>query len=105
MELTVYWTAFAKNKLDEIYEYCKFKSKSVKVAKKLVNAIIDYTIGLEKQPYIGQREELLLDRPQTFRYLVFKSYKIIYWINELKNRIEIAHIFHTSQDPLKIRET
>lgn len=105
MELTVFWTEFAKDKLDEIFEYYKRKSKSVKVARKLVDSIIDQTIGLEKQPYIGQKEEHLSDRPQNFRYLVFKSYKIIYWINESKNRIDIAHVFDTRQDPLRIRET
>lgn len=105
MELTVFWTEFAKDKLDEIFEHYKLKSRSVDVARKLVDSIIDHTIGLEKQPYIGQREELLLDRPQKFRYLVFKSYKIIYWINEPKNRIDIAHVFHTRQDPFKIRQT
>ncbi len=105
MELTVFWTEFAKDKLDDIFEYYKLKSRSVKVAIKLVDGIIDHTIGLEKQPYIGQLEELLSYRPQNFRYLVFKSYKIIYWINEPKNRIDIAHVFDTRQDPIKIRRT
>ena len=105
MELTVFWTEFAKDKLDDIFEYYKHRSKSVNVARKLVDSIIDYTIRLEKQPYIGQKEELLSERPQGFRYLVFKSHKIIYWINEPKNRIDIAHVFDTRQDPFKIRET
>lgn len=48
MELTVFWTEFAKDKLDEIFEYYKRKSKSVNVARKLVDSIIDQTIGLEK---------------------------------------------------------
>lgn len=105
MELTVFWTEFAKDKLDDIFEYYKLKTKDVNVARKLVNSIIDHTIGLEKQPNIGQKEELLSHRPQNFRYLVFKSYKIIYWVNELKNRIDITHVFDTRQDPFKIRET
>lgn len=105
MELTIFWTVFARNKLEEIYEYYKLKSKSVTVAKKLVTSIVDHTIGLEHNPYLGKREELLLDRPEKFRFLVFKSYKIIYWINEQKNRIEIVHVFDMRQDPFKIRET
>ena len=105
MELTVFWTEFAKDKLDDIFEYYKLKSRNVNVARKLVDGITDHTIGLEKQPYTGQREELLSDRPQKFRYLVFKSYKIIYWINEPKNRIDIVHVYDTRQDPLKIRQT
>jgi plasmid stabilization system protein ParE len=103
MELTVFWTEFAKDKLDDIFEHYKLKSRSVNVTRKLVDSIIDHSIGLEKQPYIGQKEELLSKRPQGFRYLVFKSYKIIYWINEPKNRIDIVHVFDTRLDPLKIK--
>ena len=32
-----------------------------------------------------------------------QNYKIIYWINEEKNRIEIVDIFDTRQNPLKIK--
>jgi len=76
MSLTVYWTRFAENKIDDIYEYYEFKV-GVSVALKLVNGIIDRTIGLEKNPYVGPKEKLLTKRKQEFRYLVFKSYKII----------------------------
>lgn len=60
------------------------------------------TLELKNQPEIGQIEELLIDRPQNFRYLVFKNYKIIYWINYPFNRIEIANVFDTRQNPQKL---
>jgi plasmid stabilization system protein ParE len=103
MDLTVYWTRLAENKLDDIFDYYETKA-SIIVAQKLVTGIVDRTIGLNKSPYIGQKEELLTDRPQNFRYLVFKNYKIIYWINESKNRIEIANIFDCRQNPNKMNE-
>jgi hypothetical protein len=53
---------------------------------------------------IGQIEELLIDREQSFRYLVHKNYKIIYWINLIKNRIEIVDVFDTRQNPEKIKD-
>ena len=84
--------------------YYKTKT-SIPIALKLVTRIIDKTIGLNKNPYIGQKEELLTDRPQDFRYLVFKSYKIIYWIKKSKNRIEIANVFDCRQNPIKMNET
>ena len=102
MELAVYWTRFAESKLDKIFDYYETKT-STRTARKLITGIVDKTIGLDKNPYIGQKEELLADRPQNFRYLVFKSYKIIYWINHDKNRIDIANIFDTRQNPVKIR--
>ncbi|OQX80378.1 MAG: plasmid stabilization protein [Bacteroidetes bacterium 4484_249] len=103
MELVVYWTRFAEGKLDDIFDYYEAKVSS-RIAKKLVTGIIDKTIGLEKNPYIGQVEELLLHLPQNFRYLVFKNYKIIYWINLNKKRIDIVNVFDTRQNPLKIKE-
>lgn len=70
----------------------------------MVDSIVAHTIGLENQPYIGQIEELPSGRPQQFRYLVYKNYKIVYWINTAKHRIDVSHVLDTRQDPLKIRE-
>lgn len=61
-----------------------------------------HSLKLKTQPKIGQFEELLKDRKQNFRYLLFKNYKIIYWLNTDKNWIEIVEVFDTSQNPTKI---
>jgi len=71
----------------------------------LVNGIVDTTIDLNKNPQIGQIEVLLKDRFQEFRYLIYKNYKIIYWINENKNRIEIVNVFDCRQNPIMIERT
>lgn len=104
MELTVYWTQLAEDKLYDIFEYYKLKV-GLNVAQKIVNGIVDASIKLGKSPYIGQQEELLLTRVQEFRYLVYKRYKIIYWVNEQNNRVEIANVFDSRQNPIKITET
>lgn len=104
MELDIYWLQFAEDKLIDIYNYYEDKA-SPKIAKKLVNGIIDTTINLKKQPKIGQVERNLAEREQEFRFLVHKNYKIIYWINFKFNRVEIANVFDTRQDPKKINET
>lgn len=83
MALIVYWTEFAENKLLRIKNYYK-KKISLSFAISIVDGIIDETIGLEKNPYIGQVEPTLAKKPQKFRYLIHKSYKIIYWINKKK---------------------
>ena len=103
MQLTVYWTRIAENKLTDIYNYYEIEA-SISVAERLVQELIDRTINLEKNPFIGQKEELLAKRPQGFRYLVYKNYKIIYWVNTNKKRIEIANVFNTRQNPIKITE-
>ncbi len=104
MGLNVYWTDFAEDKLNDIYNYYKVKASS-RTALKLISGIIDSTIELSKNPEIGQMEELLADRPQDFRYLIYRSYKIIYWINISSKRIEIANVFDTRQNPVKVKNT
>ncbi len=104
MALTVYWTQFAVNKLDDIFNYYRSKADAP-IARKLITGIVDKTIELKKNPYIGQKELLLAERSQDFRYLVYKSYKLIYWINMSKNRIEIVNVFDCRQNPNKISET
>jgi plasmid stabilization system protein ParE len=102
MELTVFWTEFSEKELESIFKYYKRKA-NLTVAKKIVSEIYEETLKLEQQPRIGQVEELLKQRKQKFRYLVYKNYKIIYWINESENRIEINNVFDTRQNPPKMK--
>ncbi|MGB0880876.1 MAG: type II toxin-antitoxin system RelE/ParE family toxin [Polaribacter sp.] len=104
MELKIFWLQFAEDKLDDIYRYYQIKTGK-QIAKKLINGIVKTTVDLGKQPEIGQIEISLSHRKIEYRYLVYKNYKIVYWINKLSNRIEIANVFDTRQDPNKINET
>ena len=101
MELEIYWTDFSKGELKRIFKYYK-EEANLKIAEKLVNGITSETLKLTKQAEIGQQEILLINRKQEFRYLVFKNYKIIYWINIEKRRIEISDVFDSRQNPIKI---
>ncbi len=102
MGLIVYWTDFAKSELKSIFEYHKEKV-SLKIAGQIVKQIVEKANTLENFPEIGFVEELLKDRTQNFRYIVSTNYKIIYWINKAKNRIEIIDVFDTRQNPTKIK--
>ena len=104
MGLEVYWLQLAEDKLKDIYSYYRVKAGK-KNAQKLINGIIDSTIDLEKHPEVGQIEVSLKERKPEFRYLIFKSYKIIYRINYNSNSIEIANVFDVRQNPEKIEET
>jgi plasmid stabilization system protein ParE len=104
MELEVFWLQIAEDKLKDIHSYYKIKADS-KTARKMVVGIVNKTTNINKNPLIGQKEELLIHRDQEFRYLIFKHYKIIYWINQNSKRIEIVNVFDTRQEPTKILET
>lgn len=104
MDLKIYWTQFAEKELENIFKYYKEKV-SYGIASKLVSGIYNETLKLKHQGELGQIEELLQNRKQEFRYLVYKSYKIIYWINGFQNRIEIIDVFDTRQNPNKIHRS
>lgn len=104
MEMIIYWTQFAEDKLEDIFIYHKFKA-GISIAKNLVNGIVEATVDLEHNPYIEQTEDLLLERVQGFRYLVFKNYKIIYWVDNTNKKVFISNIFDTRQNPNKIKIT
>ena len=103
MALTVYWTQFAENKLEDIYTYYS-QTASERIAYRLVDGIIHRSLELEKNPHIGQKEILLSDRIQEFRYLVYKNYKLIYWVNHDKKRVEILNLFDCRQNPEKLND-
>jgi len=98
----VFWTNFAKNELKNIFKYYELNA-SRKVAFDLVEGILNKGNSLKFQTNIGQKEELLLDRKENFRYLVLKNYKIIYWLNTEKDRVEITDVFNARQNPIKLK--
>lgn len=101
MGLKVFWTNFAIKELQRIFAYHS-EIASIETAKRLIIGIENKTRIITTHPNSGQKEELLKDRIQVFRYLVYKNYKIIYWNNVTKTRIEIIDIFDTRQNPTKI---
>ncbi|WP_417428525.1 type II toxin-antitoxin system RelE/ParE family toxin [Halpernia sp.] len=70
----------------------------------MIKGIFNSVEILEHFPLKGEKEELLINNKKDFRYLIYKNYKIIYWQNEKKNRIEIVNVFDTRQNPMKIKK-
>jgi plasmid stabilization system protein ParE len=97
MKRTVYWTFFAEKKLDDVYSYYA-TNVGENFASKIYNEIVDKSIKLEDNPKLGPIEPLLLGR------LIHGNYKMIYWINENKSRIEIVNVFDCRQNPVLLKE-
>lgn len=75
---------------------------SHKVAGNLLNNLLKEPDTLIKNPFKVQIEPSLPDRKEIYRYLVYKSYKIIYSVDDEEKLIKIADIFDTRQNPVKI---
>jgi plasmid stabilization system protein ParE len=101
MELAVHWTDFAKTELKNIFDY-HHERVSRKIAVQIAKQIVEKANDLGKFPNMGPQENLLKGKPQNFRYIICTNYKIIYWVNNEKSRVEIVDIFDTRQNPEKI---
>jgi toxin ParE1/3/4 len=101
MEIRIEWSELSERQLKDIFDYYSLEVNA-RIARKIINRIIDRVSILENIPFAGQQEELLSNYPEDFRYLIESNYKIIYWKNE--NLITIASVFDCRQNPSKMRE-
>lgn len=101
MEIRIEWSEQSERQLKDIFDYYSFEVNP-RIAKKIINRILNRVSILESNPSAGPKEELLSDYPEEFRYLVESNYKIIYWHKE--NLITIASVFDCRQNPEKIKK-
>lgn len=104
MKLKIVWSQFAENEIDKIYYYYLHKA-GIRVAKKIIQEIISEPNKLVSNNLSTQIEELLLDRENEYHYLVCKNYKIIYSIDKENKQNQIADVFDTRQNPVKLKRT
>ena len=100
----IIWGDFAKIEVKTIYSFLK-KEATKEVAKKVIDCITQEVKILANQPFLGPIEKELTNRERAFRCLIYRKYKIIYWINPDQNQIEIWDVFDSRQEPLKIKRT
>ena len=101
MEIRIEWSELSERQLKDIFDYYAFVA-SPGIAKKIVNRILERVSVLETNPLVGPKEELLVEYPEDFRYLVESNFKIIYWKNE--DFITFASVFDCRQNPEKIKK-
>jgi len=94
------WSELAISQLKDIYHYYTSNVNPI-TATRIINRIVKRVEILQKHPLSGQKEDLLYDYPEDFRYLVESNYKIIYWIET--ELITIATVFDCRQNPEKIK--
>lgn len=100
--ISIKWTPFAIQSLDDIYDYIFYKEKSSLSPQRLVETIFSKIDQLRFFPESGQIELLLKENGQNSRYLVVFNYKIIYEYFPIDQSIVVTDVFHTSQNPVKV---
>ena len=84
----------AKSAIGNIYRYSL--NISTKYARKTVNNIYNTIFNIKDYPYIGR---YVLEIPNKhFRERIYKEFRIIYYISEIKNTVYIYYIFSGKQN-------
>lgn len=104
MEIVIIWSEFANSQLKVIFKYYKIEA-SLQTAKKITSEISKEVTKLKFHTDLGQKEELLISKPEKYRYFVKGNYKIIYTFDENNNTIRIIDIFDCRQNPEKIQQS
>jgi addiction module RelE/StbE family toxin len=100
MEVKIEWSELAEKQLKDIFDYFSMRANS-RVATKIIDKITERVDVLYHNPFSGQKEELLAEYPDDYRYLVEGYYKIIYWVGS--NIITVASVFDCRQNPEKMK--
>lgn len=98
-KLPVRWDLNAKENLDRIYDFIALDSLTA--ARYVKTELVKLAGSLNDFPEKFPKEELLSDMEENYRFVSLWSYKIIFEV--ASDSIIIVAIFHTSQNPEKIR--
>ncbi len=99
--MKIIWTDFAIKNLKIIFDYYSVNAGK-QVAHKIRKQILNSVKQLVNNPNSGQLELNLEEKPEKYRYLVVRNYKLIYRVVE--NQIIINDVFHTKQNPFKMND-
>ncbi|MCW4470368.1 type II toxin-antitoxin system RelE/ParE family toxin [Flavobacterium sp. MFBS3-15] len=104
MAYSIIWSDAAETELDKIFEYYSEKA-GLRIALAIIQKILFEAdmllIDPETYPLVGA----LLNREETYRFIICGNYKLIYSVDEPTQLIKIADVFDTRQSPFKIMRT
>lgn len=96
----IIWSNRAFGQFERLIKYIK-EEQGLTYAKIVQERIIQSISNLENFPLSGTLEPALAHKKIEYRFLVIWSLKIIYKVDIKK--VTIARVFHTSQNPKKLK--
>jgi len=93
MKYEISWLTQASEELANIRSYIEQDNPST--AQKLIAQILKHVKKLEEMPYLGQLDDVVPE----LRFIVVKpNYSIYYQVDEEKQTVFIAHVWHSARD-------
>jgi plasmid stabilization system protein ParE len=97
--MKIIWSPAAVKNLEDIFEWLKEKNEQTAID--IYNKLFDAVAQLTEFPQMAATESVLSDFTLTYRSLVIKNYKIVYYI---KNKtICISAVWDCRQNPKKLK--
>ena len=79
--MEIIWLPLAEKALEDIFFF--YEEKSIQSARKIITDILQATDQLSIHPEMAEAEQLLQERPETFRSLVVRqTYKVVCYIED-----------------------
>ena len=102
--MQVKWDKRAMKRLDKATEYGLYKFGEI-TSIRFYQKIRSYDSLLAEHPRMGKIEPLLIGRRFEYRSLVVHEFfKLIYYINEVKDRIVVADLWDVRKEPRSMKE-
>jgi len=99
--MEIIWLPLAEKALESVFSF--YEGKSIQVAQKIMNDILQATDQLSKHPEMAAIESMLQERQEIFRSLIVRqTYKVVYYIEDTV--IYIADIWDCRQFPEKLKK-
>jgi len=97
----IIWLPLAEKALEAIFSF--YEEKSIQAARKIITDILQATNQLSIHPEMAEVEQLLQERPETFRSLIIRqTYKVVYYIDE--TAIYIVDVWDCRQSSKKLKK-
>jgi plasmid stabilization system protein ParE len=96
--MEVFWRDKAIDELNAIYDYILNESKSVEIATKVYNEVLDFSETLIIQPTKYKVKEIIGNK--DVRLASKWSYKLVYYFDD--ENLYILRVFHLKQNPIKL---
>ncbi len=103
MPFRLIWSSFSEEQLFKIHDFYSEEANE-EVALKIINGIIEAAERLRFNPKLGPIEGMLAELPTSYRYTLYKNFKIIYSVEKELLQIRVADVFDCRQSPSKITQ-
>lgn len=102
--MQVKWDKRALKRLEKATDYGLYKFGEI-TSVRFYQKIRSYDSLLAEHPRMGKIEPLLIGRRFEYRSLVVHElFKLIYYINEVKDRIVVADLWDVRKEPRSMKE-